>query len=153
MSLRSTLLAGACLACLSPAHAQYTTANTSTAAGDQSVTLNGVTFTNNGLVGMGRLPVSGKDFLGDTIGSFSGLAIDRNSWRFNGTSYTGKLFGLPDRGYNDPANNFFSNYTTRLFTFDLGLTPYRDAANLPAAITSQNQLSLKSTGGLQLTDD
>ena len=153
MSFRSSLLAGACLACLSPAHAQYIAPNTSATPGDQSVTLNGVTFTNNGLVGMGRLPVSGKDFLGDTIGSFSGLAIDRNSWRFNGTSYTGKLFGLPDRGYNDPNSGFFSNYTTRLFTFDIGLTPYRDAANLPAAITSQNQLSLKSTGGFQLTDD
>lgn len=153
MSFRSSLLAGACLACLSPAHAQYIAPNTSATPGDQSVTLNGVTFTNNGLVGMGRLPVSGKDFLGDTIGSFSGLAIDRNSWRFNGTSYTGKLFGLPDRGFNDPGSNFFSNYTTRLFTFDIGLTPYRDAANLPAAIASQNQLSLKSTGGFQLTDD
>ena len=153
MSFRSSLLAGACLACLSPSHAQYIAPNTSATPGDQSVTLNGVTFTNNGLVGMGRLPVSGKDFLGDTIGSFSGLAIDRNSWRFNGTSYTGKLFGLPDRGFNDPGSNFFSNYTTRLFTFDIGLTPYRDAANLPAAIASQNQLSLKSTGGFQLTDD
>jgi len=79
MSLRANLLAGACLACLAPAHAQYTTANTSTATGDQSVTLNGVTFTNNGLVGMGRVPVSGKDFLGDTMGSFSGFAIDPNS--------------------------------------------------------------------------
>ena len=153
MSLRSAFLAGACLACLSPAHAQYTAANTSTAAGDQSVTLNGVTFTNNGLVGMSRIPASSKDFLGDTLGSFSGLAIDRNSWRFNGTSYTGKLFGLPDRGYNDPTSGFFSNYTTRLFTFDLGLTPYRDAANLPASTASQNQLTLKSTGGFQLTDD
>ena len=111
MSFRSSLLAGACLACLSPAHAQYIAPNTSATPGDPSVTLNGVTFTNNGLVGMGRLPVSGKDFLGDTIGSFSGLAIDRNSWRFNGTSYTGKLFGLPDRGYNDPNSGFFSNYT------------------------------------------
>ena len=153
MSLRSTLLAGACLACLSPAHAQYTTANTSTAAGDQSVTLNGVTFTNNGLVGMSRIPASSKDFLGDTLGSFSSLAIDRNSWRFNGTSYSGKLFGLPDRGYNDPTSGFFSNYTTRLFSFDLGLTPYAGAANLPASTASQNQLTLKSTGGFQLTDD
>ena len=151
MSLRANLLAGACLACLAPAHAQYTTPNTSTATGDQSVTLNGVTFTNNGLVGMGRVPVSGKDFLGDTMGSFSGFAIDRNSWRFNGTSYTGNLFGLPDRGYN--AAPFFSNYTTRLFTFGLGLTPYRDAANLPASVASQTQLNMTSTGGFQLTDN
>jgi len=83
---------------------------------------------------MGRVPVLGVDFLGDTMGSFSGFAIDRNSWRFNGTSYTGKLFCLPDRSYNSAP--FFSNYTTRLFTFGLGLTPYRDAANLPASVAS-----------------
>lgn len=155
MSLRVSLLAGVCMACVAPAHAQYTTANTSTATGDQSVILNGVTFTNNGLVGMGRVPVSGKDFLGDTMGSFSGFAIDPNSWRFNGTSYTGKFFALPDRGYNDTdaIPPFFTNYSNRLFTFNLGLTPYRDAANLPASTASQNQLNMTSTGGFQLTDE
>ena len=155
MSLRVSLLAGVCMACIAPAHAQYTTANTSTATGDQSVTLTGVTFTTNGLVGMGRVPVSGKDFLGDTMGSFSGFSIDPNSWRFNGTSYTGKFFALPDRGYNDTDANppFFTNYSNRLFTFNFGLTPYRDATNLPASTSSQNQLSMTSTGGFQLKDE
>jgi outer membrane autotransporter protein len=153
MKFRIALLTGISLACLSPAQAQYVIQNKTDVTGDQSVTLNGVTFTNNGLVGVGRIPASTKDFLGDTLGSFSSLAIDRSSWRFNGTNYTGKLFGLPDRGYNDPSSGFYSNYSTRLFTFDIGLTPYRDPANLPANVSSQNQLTLKSTGGFQLTDD
>ena len=144
MKFRIALLTGISLACLSPAQAQYVIQNKTDVTGDQSVILNGVTFTNNGLVGVGRIPASTKDFLGDTLGSFSSLAIDRSSWRFNGTNYTGKLFGLPDRGYNDPSSGFYSNYSTRLFTFDIGLTPYRDPANLPANVSSQNQLTRKN---------
>ncbi|WP_309643930.1 esterase-like activity of phytase family protein [Phenylobacterium sp.] len=139
------------------AHAQstvYTTPNLTTATGAQSVSLGGQTFTNQGLVGVGRLAATTRDFAGETLGSFSGMAMDLGSWRrrADGT-YSGKMFTLPDRGPND-VGPFVgtTNYRNRVHTHDLVLAPYTGSANLPAATASQNQLAITPTGGFLLTD-
>jgi hypothetical protein len=67
-----------------PAGAQsvtYKTPHLTTATGTESVQLGGVTFANQGLVGVGRLAASTRDFAGETLGSFSGMALDLGTWR------------------------------------------------------------------------
>ncbi|MFA5120835.1 esterase-like activity of phytase family protein [Zavarzinia sp.] len=156
--MRFTFVGGACaaaalLAGLSPAAGaslEYTTTHATTGDAPVSLTMNGETFVNQGLVGAGRLSATLKDFMGTSLGSFSGMAIDRNTWRKVGDSYTGTLYTLPDRGYN--TDSYYSNYQGRLVQFDLSFTPY-SGADLPAATTSQSQISLTPTGsGIALTD-
>lgn len=119
--------------------------------GPVATTLNGTTIVNQGLQGVGRLPASTRDFLGDTLGSFSSLAVDLASWRRVGDSYTGTLFTLPDRGYNNPDGGLFSDYAGRLNRFRLTFTP-DPGANLPQSTASQRQITLTPDGGLVLTD-
>ena len=132
----------------------YTTPNTTTATGSQSVSLNGKTFTNHGLVGVGRLSATARDFAGETLGSFSGMALELGSWRrrSDGT-YTGKMFTLPDRGPND-VGPFIgtTDYRNRVHTSDIAFSAYTGATNLPASVTSQNQLVITPTGGFLLQD-
>ncbi len=89
----------------------------------QSVSLQGQTFINHGLVGAGQLPAAEVDFLGDTLGSFSSLQIERGSWRHVGDHYEGILWTLPDRGRNDPAANLFYDYASRLERLRIRFTP------------------------------
>src|SRR5262245_32481560 len=104
MLLRRALLASISFAALSGvAFGQaYTTPHVSNVDAPSSVSLNGITFTNQGLYGTGRLPATTRDFLGDTLGSFSGLAIDPRTWRMTPNGFAATLYALPDRGYNDP---------------------------------------------------
>ncbi|PWR22431.1 autotransporter outer membrane beta-barrel domain-containing protein [Zavarzinia compransoris] len=105
---------------------------------------------NQGLVGMGRLSATLKDFMGTSLGSFSGMAIDPTTWRKAGNGYAATLYSLPDRGYN--TGDLYSDYQGRLVRFDLSFTPYT-GAGLPAATTSQSQITLTPTGdGIKLTD-
>ena len=56
--------------------------NTITTAGPVSTTLNGQTFTNQGLQGVNRLSaLTTKDFAGDTFGAYSGLDVLPGTWR------------------------------------------------------------------------
>ncbi|MBD8909339.1 esterase-like activity of phytase family protein [Methylorubrum zatmanii] len=119
--------------------------------GPVSTTLNGTTIVNEGLQGVGRLSASTRDFLGDTLGSFSSLAVDLASWRRIGGTYTGTLFTLPDRGYNNPDGGLFSDYAGRLNRFRLTFTP-EPGATLPQSTASQRQITLTPDGGLVLTD-
>ena len=140
-----------------PAAAQslvFTTPNQETAAGAVSVGLNGQTFVNQGLVGVGRLPATARDFAGETLGSFSGMAMDLSSWRrrADGT-YSGRIFTLPDRGPND-VGPFVgtTDYRNRVHINTITLAPYAGTANLPAALAPQTQLSITPAGGFLLTD-
>lgn len=156
MGLRRALLASVSLVVLnSAAVAQaYRTPNVTNIDAPVSVTLDGVTFTNQGLFGAGRLPASTRDFLGDSLGSFSGLAIDPRSFRMTPSGgFTGTLIALPDRGYNDPvAVPPFSDYAGRLLRLQFGFTPY-SGPNLPAATSSQSQVQLTPDGGTVLRDN
>jgi hypothetical protein len=155
MLLRRALLASISLAalCGSAFGQAYTTPHVSTVDAPSSVTLDGVTFTNQGLFGAGRLPASTRDFRGDSLGSFSGLAIDPRSWRMTANGFSASLIALPDRGYNDPAVvPPFSDYAGRLLKFKMTFSPYT-GANLPAATSSQNQIQLTPDGGTVLRDN
>ncbi len=96
-------------------------AETTVKAGDAS-------FTNKGLVAIGRIPASQRDRYGETFGSGSGMAIDPTTWKKDGDSYTGSLWLLPDRGYNVEGT---TDYTDRLNRIEFRLTPA--TATPPAA--------------------
>jgi hypothetical protein len=102
-----------------------------------------------GLVGVGVISAATLDHAGhDTLGGvFSGLWIDPASVKREGGSYSGTLYGLPDRGYGDGD----SDYRPRLQTFAFRFTP-DSAATLdhPAPPT---QLQLTNTATLLFTDE
>ncbi len=84
----------ALVAGLSPALAasvQYPTSNAIATDGPVALSFNGETFVNQGLVGMGRLSATLKDFMGTSLGSFSGMAIDPATWRKAGNGYAATL--------------------------------------------------------------
>lgn len=131
-----------------------TTPNITTTAGAESQTLGGSTFVNQGLIGAGRLDANTRDFNGDTLGSFSGAAIDLTSWRrdANGT-YSAILYTLPDRGPNDVGTVVGTvNYPGRLHISNITLTPGTATTSLPQTTASQNQVSITPNGGFLLTD-
>jgi hypothetical protein len=106
--------------------------------GAVSVSLQGQTFINQGLVGSGQLAAGTVDFLGDTLGSFSALQL--RSWKRVGDGYEGVLWTLPDRGRNDPAANLFFDYSSRLHRFRIRYSPH------------DGKLVISPDGGLQLRD-
>jgi len=129
----------------------YRTANTITTTGPVSTTLGGQTFVNHGLQGVNRLPATTtKDFHGDTFGAYSGLDVAPGSWRRNADgSYGGVLFALPDRGPNGVGNVTFSDYASRVNSFDMAFTPYTGSAAIAA---NANVLRLTQKGGFFLKD-
>src|SRR5262249_11051769 len=103
-------------------------------AAAQSVTFEGATYVNKGLVGVTRVPSNAVDKFGDTLGGFgSAMAMLPGSWhkRANGT-YVGRLLMVPDRGWNTGGT---VDYAGRLQRFDITLTPFYGAST-----TDQNQL-------------
>jgi uncharacterized protein YhjY with autotransporter beta-barrel domain len=159
ISARRALFAAASVVALAahPALAAapaYTTPHVDTTPSGtaETTTMGGITFTSWGLVGTGRLSATTVDFLGDTLGSFSGLAINRSSWRVDSSgTYSFSMYTLPDRGRNDPSVPLFYDYPARLNAFDSTFTPY-SGADLPASTSSQDQLTYTQTGGIELTD-
>src|SRR5258708_23942218 len=95
----------------------------SAARGADSVTVGSLTFVNQGLVGVGRLPADLRDKLGETFGSGSGLAVDAKSWTRTPAGYQGTFFALPDRGYNVSGT---ADYRARLNTLSVTFTPLAD---------------------------
>src|SRR4051812_8176702 len=63
----------------------------------QSVTLGGLTFSQKGLVGVGRIDADKHDKQNETFGSLSGIAVDVRTWQRNTSgSYTSTLYTQPD---------------------------------------------------------
>ena len=119
-------------------------------AGDSSTTLGGQTFTNHGLVGTARLAADLHDFNGETLGSFSSLALDLTQWkRAVDGSYTGVLYTLPDRGPNGVGGLATTNYAARLNRFQIKFKPYQGRTALPATV---QQARLTQSGGMLLRD-
>jgi hypothetical protein len=141
----------------STAIAQYTSSNRDVLAPNTGtwsaggVTLNGLTFKNLGLQGVGRLAANAtQTFDGgttvETLGSVSDMQITNWNALGNG-SYTGTFNFLPDRGYN--SGTTFSNYAARINTFDFTFTPYTSTATT----TAQNQIVMNFTGSTRFTYD
>lgn len=66
------------------------------------------------LIALGRLAASTRDAMGDTLGSFSGMALEPGSWRAADRGFAGVFLTLGDRGFNIPEQKKFSNYPTRV---------------------------------------
>jgi hypothetical protein len=117
----------------------YTTRHWSDAPGDVSVTLNGQTYINHGLVGAGHLSAATLDFAGDTLGSFSSMAL--RDWKKEADgSYSGDIYTLPDRGPNDVGSvKGTADYANRLHALHLTLT-------------LDGKVTLTPTGGVMLKD-
>jgi len=154
LKLSASLVAlGLGLAMGAPALAQsrqVTTPNITTAEGATSVTLGGTTFTNKGLIGAGRLSATTLDFRNETLGSFSGMAIDLTTWRRNADgTYASSIFTLPDRGPFDGA----IDYRNRIHTSNITFKPLAaGSAALPQVAASQSQVTITPTGGFTLKD-
>jgi len=110
---------------------------TSGIASAQSVSFQGHTFVNKGLVGVARVPSNAVDQFGETLGGFgSGMAMDIDSWHKNRDgSFGGTLYMLPDRGWNTQGTTDFRG---RLHRFEVTLNPL-----FSGSTASQNQLQLK----------
>lgn len=142
--LATALLAAAQLANTMGA-AVYTTPHQVSQPPPRVLEFGGQRYIDHGLVAAGMLPAATVDFLGDTLGSFSSLAVAPGSWRHDADgSYHGMLWTLPDRGRNDPEAGVFYDYAARLEKLDMRIQP-GDAS-------SAGQISLRVAGGLQLRD-
>lgn len=141
MARLPVLISLAALAMASGAQAQtYTTKHWTDAPGDVAVTLNGQAFVNHGLVGAGRLSAATRDFAGDTLGSFSGMAL--RSWqKLPDGSYGGDVYTLPDRGPNDVGSiKGTADYANRVHSLRLTLA-------------KDGRLTITPTGGFLLKDE
>jgi len=137
------------IACLLPAlpaaGAQFNRPHVEAGSAVKVVESGGQRFTDHGLAGMGRLSAGTVDFLGDTLGSFSSLALDRASWKRVGDHYEGVLWTLPDRGRNDPGAGLFYDYAARLHRHRLRFTPSADPR-------IAGKLEIMPDGGIELRD-
>ena len=140
MPLFATALLAASLA-----GARFTTPHLATQPPPRAMQINGQQYIDHGLVAAGSVPAATLDFLGDTFGSFSSLAIAPGSWtREADGGYRGVLWTLPDRGRNDPGAGLFYDYPARLVKLQLHIAPGKDGA--------AGALSLRLDGGLVLRD-
>ncbi|WP_244511405.1 esterase-like activity of phytase family protein [Luteibacter sp. UNCMF331Sha3.1] len=115
----------------------------------RSVSMDGRTYVDHGLVAAGSLPAGTVDFLGDTLGSFSSLMIEPGTWKRDGDTYTGVLWTLPDRGRNDPEHGLFFDYQGRMHRFRVRMTAVSGTTGPGAASAS---LTFTPDGGRAFRD-
>ena len=140
MSLLATALFAAGLA-----GTVYSTPHHASEPPPRVLEVDGQRYIDHGLVAAGSLPAATIDFLGDTLGSFSSLAIAPGSWRRDADgSYHGVLWTLPDRGRNDPEAGLFYDYPARLEKLGIRIGTGNDG--------TPGQVTLAVDGGLELRD-
>lgn len=131
----TVLLGGSALA----QSAAYVTPHYAGEAGDAVIDFEGDAYVNHGLVGVGRLAASTRDFNGETLGSFSAMAL--RSWRrLKDGSYEGDIVTLPDRGPNDVGSV-------------KGTTDYQNRLHALHLMLNKTQLKITPTGGMMLKDE
>jgi hypothetical protein len=116
--------------------------------GGETVTIGNLTFVNQALVGVGRLPADLRDKFGETFGSGSAIAVDPKSWVRTPTGYQGTFYMLPDRGFNVTGT---SDYHARVNKLFITFTPLDDPAAVPVA-QRQNSVAATLTDTILLTD-
>ena len=116
--------------------------------GGETVTIGNLTFVNQALVGVGRLPANLRDKFGETFGSGSAIAVDPKSWVRTPTGYQGTFYMLPDRGFNVTGT---SDYHARVNKLFITFTPLDDPAAVPVA-QRQNSVAATLTDTILLTD-
>ncbi|KAK2613018.1 hypothetical protein QQS21_000947 [Conoideocrella luteorostrata] len=87
-----------------------------------STTCEGKPYTYNELAGYGFVASDARDKFGDSISLGSSIAFA--SWAKKGSKYEGKLYGLPDRGWNTQGT---VNFQPRVHEFLVTLTPAPEA--------------------------
>ncbi|PIB92886.1 esterase-like activity of phytase family protein [Caulobacter sp. FWC2] len=136
------LVGFAALALAASASAQsqtYTSAHWDKTPGDVTVQFGGKTYVNHGLVAVGWLPAATRDFNGESLGSFSSMALSNWKKAADG-SYTGTLRTLPDRGPNNVGPfKSTTDYANRVHEHAIKLVPGKG-------------LTLTPTGGFLLKD-
>jgi hypothetical protein len=60
--------------------------------------------------------------MGDTLGSFSAIALDAKSFKKTKEGWAFTLFSLPDRGFNTPSKDEYSDYPGRVHEFAMSVT-------------------------------
>lgn len=121
-------------------------------ASAQTVSIGGATYTQKGLVGVGRLAAAQRDKFGETFGSLSGLALDPRSWRRNADgSYSGTFYAQPDRGIT--RNSAATNYTPRTHRLSATFTPAPNGSGnqLQLRLTLEDSTKLTEANGAVLT--
>src|SRR5258707_9673805 len=116
--------------------------------GGETVTIGDLTFVNQALVGVGRLPANLRDKFGETFGSGSAIAVDPKSWVRTPSGYQGTFYMLPDRGFNVTGT---SDYRARVNKLFITFTPLDDPAAVPVA-QRQNSAAATLTDTILLTD-
>jgi hypothetical protein len=139
--------AGLALAGPAPAQTVYSTPHLATGLAAASVSLDGRRYVDKGLVGVVRLAASTRDFAGETLASFSGLALDPAEWRKRADgAYSGRLFALPDSGPSRlDGKRGAVRYRQRLNALRLTFKPQ-------AGPDLQSQAGLRTVGGFFLRD-
>ena len=103
-------------------------------------------FINKGLVGVGRIPASTFDKAGDgrqdTLGGFSAMAVEPGSLTYSSGTISGRLIGLPDRGFGDGT----TDYRPRVEIYGFSIRP--DEGN---AVVAQDQITFTNTHTRLLT--
>src|SRR5215468_721055 len=133
------IIAIALIAWLAPAPAAH---------GGETVVIGDLTFVNQALVGVGRLPADLRDKFGETFGSGSAIAVDPKSWVRTPTGYQGTFYMLPDRGFNVTGT---SDYRARVNKLFITFKPLDDPAAVPVA-ERQNSVAATLTDTILLTD-
>jgi len=134
-----SIIAIALVAWLAPAPA---------ARGGETVVIGDLTFVNQALVGVGRLPADLRDKFGETFGSGSAIAVDPKSWVRTPAGYQGAFYMLPDRGFNVTGT---SDYRARINKLSITFKPLDDPAAVPIA-ERQNSVVATLTDTILLTD-
>ncbi|WP_454715426.1 esterase-like activity of phytase family protein [Caulobacter segnis] len=137
-----TIVGIAALAFAAGASAQsrtYVTPHWDKTPGDVTVQFGGKTYVNHGLVAVGWLPAATRDFNGESLGSFSSMALSDWKKAADG-SYTGILRTLPDRGPNNVGPfKSTTDYANRVHEHAIKLVPGKG-------------LTITPTGGFLLKD-
>nr|WP_295112401.1 esterase-like activity of phytase family protein [uncultured Caulobacter sp.] len=119
--------------------ATYTTAHWDKTPGDVIVQFGGKTYVNHGLVAVGWLPAATLDFNGESLGSFSSMALSGWKKAADG-AYTGVMRTLPDRGPNNVGPfKSTTDYANRVHEHAIKLVPGKG-------------LTITPTGGFLLKD-
>ena len=116
--------------------------------GAETVTIGDLTFVNQALVGVGRLPSDLRDKFGETFGSGSAIAVDPKSWLRTATGYQGTFYMLPDRGYNVTGT---SDYRARINKLFITFKPLDDPTAVPVG-ERQTSVEATLTDTILLTD-
>jgi hypothetical protein len=116
--------------------------------GGETVIIGDLTFVNQALVGVGRLPADLRDKFGETFGSGSAIAVDPKSWVRTPTGYQGTFYMLPDRGFNVTGT---TDYRARINKLFITFKPLDDPATVPVA-ERQNSVAATLTDTILLTD-